>query len=298
MTADASHMGMTRPAQDMRELGRTALMLSPAVFFYVIFFGVPMLSLLVLSFWHVQGFDIVRGFTAVNYMKIAKSGLYRDIMLRTIGIGLLTAAITVPIAFTLSYLMRFVFPYRAQLMLQLVLVSLFSGYLVRIYAWRTILGKQGLLNSALMWLGVTDAPLEFLIYSNFAVIVTLTGLLLPLAVLPIYSSMANISRDHIEIAADLGSRRLHLVRTVLIPMALPGIRTAFAFTFLLAAGDFVTPSLVGGSQSIMIGNVIADQFRGTGANWPLGAALAFVVMAAVMLIVLAVSQLIARLARW
>lgn len=298
MTAGASHIGMTGPAQDMREPGRTVLMLSPAVLFYAVFFGVPMLSLFVLSLWRAEGFNIIPTFTAENYLKIAASGLYRDIMLRTIGVGLLTAAITVPIAFTLSYLMRFVFQHRAQMILQLVLVSLFSGYLVRIYAWRTILGKQGLLNSALQWLDLTDGPLEFLIYSNFAVIVTLTGLLLPLAVLPIYSAMANISRDHIEIAADLGSRRLHLIRTVLVPMALPGIRTAFAFTFLLAAGDFVTPSLVGGSQSIMIGNVIADQFRGTGANWPLGAALAFVVMAVVMLIALAVTRLIAQVARW
>lgn len=298
MTAGTARIGMTEYGHDARDAARAAVMLSPAVLFYVIFFGVPMLSLLVLSFWHVEGFDIVADFTGANYQKIASSGLYRDILLRTIGLGLLTAAITVPIAFTLSYLMRFVFPHKAQFILQLVLVSLFSGYLVRIYAWRTILGKQGLLNSALQWLGAIDRPLEYLIYSNFAVIVTLTGLLLPLAVLPIYSSMANISRDHIEIAADLGSRRLHLVRTVLIPMALPGIRTGFAFTFLLAAGDFVTPSLVGGSQSIMIGNVIADQFRGTGANWPLGAALAFVVMAAVMLIVIVITHLIRRVTRW
>ena len=120
----------------------------------------------------------------------------------------------------------------------------------------------------------------------------------PLAVLPIYSAMSNISRDHLEIASDLGSRRLYLVRTILIPMALPGVNTAFAFTFLLAAGDFVTPNLVGGSQGIMIGNVIADQFRGTGANWPLGAALALVTVCCVMLIVWAVNRVIRWVTRW
>ena len=126
----------------------------------------------------------------------------------------------------------------------------------------------------------------------------LSGLWLPLAVLPIYSAMSNISRDHLEIASDLGSRRLYLVRTILIPMALPGVNTAFAFTFLLAAGDFVTPNLVGGSQGIMIGNVIADQFRGTGANWPLGAALALVTVCCVMLIVWAVNRVIRWVTRW
>lgn len=273
-------------------------MLAPATGFYLLFFAVPMLSLFVLSFWRAQGFDIVPAFTFDNYAKIATSPLYRGILLRTIGVGLTVAAVTVPVAFALSYLMRFVFQQRAQLILQLILISLFSGYLVRIYAWRTILGKQGLLNSALDWLGLIDKPLEFLIYSNFAVIVTLAGLLLPLAVLPIYSAMSNISREHLDIASDLGSRRLHLVRTILVPMALPGIGTAFAFTFLLAAGDFVTPNLVGGSRGIMIGNVIADQFRGTGANWPLGAALAFVTVCIVMLIVIAVTRLLRQVTRW
>jgi spermidine/putrescine transport system permease protein len=273
-------------------------LLSPAAGFYMLFFVVPMGSLFVLSFWHAQGFDIVPALSLENYAKIATSPLYRNILLRTIGVGLTTATVTVPVAFALAYLMRFVFQRRAQIILQLVLISLFSGYLVRIYAWRTILGKQGLLNSTLSWLDLIDRPLEFLIYSKFAVIVTLAGLLLPLAVLPIYASMSNISRDHLEIASDLGSRRLHLVRTILIPMALPGIGTAFAFTFLLAAGDFVTPNLVGGSQGIMIGNVIADQFRGTGANWPLGAALAFVTVCCVTLIVIAVTRLLRKVAKW
>ncbi len=273
-------------------------MLAPVGGFYLIFFVVPILSLFVLSFWRAQGFDIIPTFTLESYEKIATSPLYRIILLRTIGVGLITAAITVPIAFALSYLMRFVFERRAQLILQLLLISLFSGYLVRIYAWRTILGKQGLLNSTFTWLGLIDSPIEFLIYSRFAVIVTLVGLLLPLAVLPIYSAMSNISRDHLEIASDLGSRRLYLVRTILVPMALPGVNTAFAFTFLLAAGDFVTPNLVGGSQGIMIGNVIADQFRGTGANWPLGAALAFVTVCCVMLIVWAINRVIRWVTRW
>jgi spermidine/putrescine transport system permease protein len=169
---------------------------------------------------------------------------------------------------------------------------------VRIYAWRTILGKQGLINTTLDWLGLIAEPLDFLIYSNLATVITLSGLLLPLAVLPIYSSMANILREHLEVARDLGSKRTHLVRTILIPMALPGIRTAFAFTYLLAAGDFVTPSLVGGTQGVMIGNVIADQFRGIGSNWPLGAALAFVTMAIVLAIYVAVIQVIRWATKW
>ena len=147
-------------------------------------------------------------------------------------------------------------------------------------------------------LGLIDEPLPFLIYSNLAVVITLSGLLLPLAVLPLYSAMLNISRDHVEVARDLGARGRHLLRTILLPMALPGVRTAFAFAFLLAAGDFVTPSLVGGTQSQLIGNIIADQFRGIGSNWPLGAALAFVTIAAVLIVYFAVIRLTRWVTRW
>jgi spermidine/putrescine transport system permease protein len=272
--------------------------LLPATLFYAVFFFAPMVFLLVLSFWQAQGFNLIPDFTFANYQRIATSALYQTLIVRTVIVGLSTACIVVPLAFVLAYLMRFVLERRGQILLQLVLLSLFSGYLVRIYAWRTILGKQGLLNSALEWLGLIEEPLEFLIYSNFAVVVTLVGLLLPLALLPIYSSMTNVSRDYLEVARDLGSRRMHLVRTVLLPMTLPGVGAAFAFSFLLAAGDFVTPALVGGTQSIMIGNVIADQFRGVGSNWPLGAALAFVMIVIVMLIYLVVMRLLRWVTRW
>ena len=272
--------------------------LLPAGVFYAAFFALPMLRLLVISFWTAKGFTLVPGFTLANYEKIFTSPLYQALMLRTIGVAFVSTLVIVPTAFALAYCMRFVFERRGQLILQIVLLSLFSGYLVRIYAWRTILGKQGLLNSTLQWLGLIDAPLEFLIYSNIAVVITLSGLLLPLAVLPLYSAMLNVPRDHMEAARDLGASRFHVLRTVLVPMALPGLRTAFAFSFLLAAGDFVTPSLVGGTQSLLIGNIIADQFRGIGSNWPLGAAMAFVVVAVMLLSYLAVIRLIRWVTRW
>jgi len=270
----------------------------PAGTFYAVFFAAPMVCLFVLSFWTTKGFELIPGFTLANYVKIFTSPLHQALMRRTVGVAFVTTAIVVPAAFALAYCMRFVFERRGQFILQVVLLSLFSGYLVRIYAWRTILGKQGLLNSTLEWTGLIDAPLEFLIYSNIAVVITLGGLLLPLAVLPLYSAMLNVSRDYLEASRDLGAGRLHVLRTVLLPMVLPGLRTAFAFSFLLAAGDFVTPTLVGGSQNLLIGNVIADQFRGIGSNWPLGAAMAFVVVSVMLLSYLAVMRIIKWVTRW
>jgi spermidine/putrescine transport system permease protein len=182
--------------------------------------------------------------------------------------------------------------------LDLVLISMFSGYLVRIYAWRTILGKEGLLNAALLQLGLVREPLTFLIFSQWAVVITLVGILIPLAVLPIYSSMSNVSREHLEGARDLGSKGWHLHRTILIPMVLPGLSTAFAIAFILAVGDFVVPAMVGGTQGLMIGNVVADQFKGIGSNWPLGAALAFLILVLVVAVYLAVTRLIRLATRW
>jgi spermidine/putrescine transport system permease protein len=179
-----------------------------------------------------------------------------------------------------------------------ILVSLFSGYLVRIYSWRTILGREGVLNSALLELGVIDAPLTFLVYSSWSVVLTLAGMLIPLAVLPIYASMSNVGRDQLEGAQDLGSRGLHLHRTVLVPMVLPGLSSAFAIAFILAAGDFVVPLLIGGTQGVLIGNIVADQFRGLGANWPLGSALSFVVVATMLVLYLVTTRLVRTVTRW
>jgi spermidine/putrescine transport system permease protein len=270
----------------------TLRQISPAAVFYCIFFVVPLLILFFISFWRMRNFNLVADFTLSNYRESLTSNLYRAVLFRTIVIGFLATYIVVPIAYVFSYLMRFVFERRAQMLLDLVLVSMFSGYLVRIYAWRTILGKDGILNSLLLEMRVIDAPLRYLIFSNWAVIIILVGLLLPLAILPIYSSMSNISKEYIEVAKDLGSRGVHLHRTIIIPMILPGLRIAFAFTFLLAVGEFVVPALVGGTQGLMIGNVIADQFRGIGSNWPLGAALAFVVIGVVMAVYLMIIRII------
>lgn len=290
-------MPTTLAAPNRRAWAPVAALL-PAGGFYALFFALPVLALLVLSFWTASGFKLIPGFSLDNYIKILTSPLYRALMLRTIGVAFATTLLIVPMAFALAYCMRFVFERRGQLILQVILLSLFSGYLVRIYAWRTILGKQGLLNSTLQWLGLIDQPLEFLIYSNTAVVITLSGLLLPLAVLPLYSAMLNVPRDFLEASRDLGAGQAYSIRTVLLPMVMPGLRTAFAFAFLLSAGDFVTPTLVGGTQSLLIGNVIADQFRGIGSNWPLGAAMAFVVVAVMFLSFTIVVRVIERATRW
>lgn len=271
--------------------------LIPATGFYVAFFAVSLAILFVYSFWTQVRYDVVPGFTLDNYLESLGSPLIQAVVLRTVLIGFVTAAITVPVAYVLAYLMRFVFTTRGRLLLDIVLISMFSGYLVRIYAWRTILGRNGILNAALLELGVIQEPITFLIFSNWAVLVTLVGLLIPLSLLPIYSSMSNVSRDHLEVARDLGSRSFTLHRTILLPMVLPGVSVAFAISFLLAAGDFVVPTMVGGTQGVMVGSLVNDWFKGVAPNWPLGSALVFILLALIVGILVTTNRAVRAVTR-
>lgn len=272
-------------------------LLLPGISLYAIFFIIPLSILAVYSFWTQIDFKMHPGFTLEHYQAVFTTSLYRDVFLRTIIVATLTAIIVVPIAYILSYIMQFVFPSKARLLLNIILISMFSGYLVRIYAWRTILGKEGLLNTALIHLGIISKPITFLIFSNWSIAITLVGLLIPLALLPIWSSMSNVSKDHLEVAGDLGSRGFQMHRTILIPMVLPGIATAFAISFILAAGDFVVPTMLGGTNGVMAGNLIADQFKGLAPNWPLGASLAICVLAILIAIQMGFMKLVREVTR-
>ena len=271
--------------------------LIPATAFYVAFFALSLVVLFAYSFWTQVRYDVVPGFTLDNYLHSLGSPLITAVVFRTVVIGFVTAAITVPIAYVLAFVMRFVFTTRGRLLLDIVLISMFSGYLVRIYAWRTILGRNGVLNAALLELGVISEPITFLIYSNWATLITLVGLLIPLSLLPIYASMSNVSRDHMEVARDLGSRSLTLHRTVLLPMVLPGISVAFALSFLLAAGDFVVPTMVGGTQGVMVGNLVNDWFKGVAQDWPLGSALVFILLALVVVLLAGTNRALRAVSR-
>jgi len=276
----------------------TRRLLLPGSSFYVIFFVIPFVILGLYSFWTQIDFKMHPVFTLEHYQAVLTTSLYKGVFLRTIIVATLTAIIVVPIAYVLSYIMQFVFPRKGRILFDIILVSMFSGYLVRIYAWRTILGKEGLLNATLLQLRIISKPITFLIFSNWSIAITLVGLLIPLALLPISSSMANVSKDHLEVAGDLGSRGLNMHRTILIPMVLPGISTAFAISFILAAGDFVVPTMVGGTNGVMVGNLIADQFKGLAPNWPLGAALAMSVLVVLIAIHAALMRLVREITRW
>jgi spermidine/putrescine transport system permease protein len=266
------------------KLGSPALLV-PGGVFYGVFFLAPLGLLIAYSFYSVDqvNLQITPTFEFANYRAAGSGALYRDIILRTVLLGLVVAIIVVALAYCFAYIATFVFPRYRELLLFLMLASIFGGYLVRIYAWRTILGNEGLINSFLIWLGVVREPLRFLLFSRFAVVITLVNFLLPFGVLPLYGALQNVPRDALEAARDLGAGPVAVFRTILLPLTATGVKIAFAFAFVLAAGDYVTPELVGGTNGIMIGNVIADQF-GVAYDWPLGAALAITTLGCVLVV--------------
>lgn len=289
----ASRSGRRRAAW----LGAVAQLAPPALF-YLLLFVAPLGILAAYSVYTVDqiNLQIEPGFTLDNYRAAVDAGLYRELIVHTILTGLAVAVVTVAFAYVFAYIATFVFPLRRELLLFLVLASIFGGYLVRIYAWRTILGEEGLVNSALASMGLISDPLDFLIFSRFAVVVTLVNFLLPFAILPLYSAMQNVPRDALEAGRDLGGGPLAVFRTILLPVTTTGIRVAFAFAFVLAAGDYVTPALVGGTSGQMVGNIIADQF-GPAFNWPLGSALAFTTLALALVVYWIVGALLRFAAR-
>lgn len=257
------------------------LQILPAAFFLMVFLIGPVTVFFIYSFWTVEGFNLAPAWTLANYAKALSDPIYQSLFAQTIGTAAAAAAITVVIAYLFAHAVRFHLRRYQEALLFLVVVALFSGYLVRIYAWRTILGDEGVINSVLIGLGLVSEPLHFLLFSRIATTITLVNFLVPLAVLPMYAALQNVRDEEIEAARDLGAGAAGAFWRVTLPLAWNGVFAAFALTFIIAAGDYVTPQLVGGTSGSMVGRSIASTF-GTAFNWPLGAALSFLTLTFVL----------------
>ncbi len=249
-------------------------LLSPLALYTLVFFVIPMLTMLVYSFWQTSGFALVREFTLKNYIQVFTDPVYAKLIIRSLLVGLGAAVLSILIAYPLAYTMAFKVKKHKDLLLFIVLLTLFGNYLIRIYALRSLLSTNGLLDVILVGLGVAQEHQSYLLYSPAGVAIALTNVYVPVAVLPIYSALLNIPRQVGEAARDLGAGPLRGFYEVTLPLSTPGIVPAFVFIFLLSTGDFVTPELVGGTNGAMIGGSIINQF-GVVFNWPLGSALAF-----------------------
>jgi spermidine/putrescine transport system permease protein len=264
--------------------GRSWPLLGPAGAVLGALFLLPLAGLLVVSFWTVARLRLQPDLTLANYARVFAD--YGDLLLRTLGMGVGVGILTTALATVFAYGIRFRAGRLAEPLLFVTLLTVFGGYLVKIYAWKSILGSDGLVNGALLRLGVVQAPVEALLYSRTAVVVTLVNLLLPFAVLPVYAALRNVPNDCLDAARDLGAGPLVTAWRIVLPQCRWGLFAAFAVAFLGAAGDYVTPLLLGGASGSMLGQFIALQFSAR-FNWPLGAAMSFTLFAACMALVAA-----------
>jgi spermidine/putrescine transport system permease protein len=251
---------------------RAAITLPPLLW-VAVFLLVPYALLLCYSFWSVSPSQtITHSWTLDNYRELFRVNVYLQTLFRSMWIAARVMIFSLLLGYPLAYYLSFYAGARKDLFYQLVIIPLWVSYLVRAYAWKTILGSDGVLNTLLQYLHLTKHPLEFLLYSPFAVVLTLTHIYTPFAVLPIYAALEHIPRNLVEASSDLGASPLQTFWRVIFPLSIPGVLAGATFAFVLSLGDFLAPLLLGGPSGIMISNIVVSLF-GAAYNWPLGAAI-------------------------
>jgi spermidine/putrescine transport system permease protein len=279
---------------------RGYLLMTPTILLMVALLLAPLASLFLRSFWSQHGFEIDPTFTLKNYWALIApsdqvtwwSGIpfplqnpaYAIVIIKSLAISFAATIAVILIAYPMAYFLAFRVTRHKMLWLIVITIPFWTSYLLRVFAWKIILGFNGVINSFLIYVGIIDKPLEFLLYNPLSVVITLAHAWVAYAILPIYVSLEKIDRSLLEAATDLGDRPWERFLRVTLPLSLPGVIASTLMVFIPTVGDYVTPSLVGGPTGVMVGNTIQSLF-GQRNDGPLGAALSAVVMLIVTLIV-------------
>ncbi len=269
-------------ADSGRNLRQGYALLSPTLGVVGLALAAPMALLLLTSLKTQTGTGFEAGWTLAQYGEVLGRDSYRILFARSLAIAGLVTLLTVALAYPMAYFVAF-HARRKFLWLIVLTIPFWTSYLLRVFAWKIILGYGGVINSGLLGLGLIGEPLSFLLYNPFSVVVTLAHAWAAFAILPIYVSLEKIDRSLLEAASDLGDGALRRFARITLPLSMPGVIGAAILIFVPTTGDFVTPELVGGPAGAMIANIIEVQFSQVG-NWPLGAALALVSMVMVAVI--------------
>ena len=244
----------------------------------VVLLFVPYTLLLVQSFWRVTGGVLTPGFTLDNYRRLVGTPLYPRTILYSAETALWVTGFALLLAYPLAYLLAFKVRRHRDLLYLAVIIPLRVSYVVRAYAWKIILGQHGILNGLLLSLGLIHEPLSVLLYSRWAVVVALTHIYTPFALMPIFAVLEAIPPSLREASRDLYAGSWRTFWHVTLPLSLPGVVAGATFAFVLSMGDFLAPQLLGGSDSaLMVSNLVWSLF-GVAYNWPLGAAVAVVML--------------------
>lgn len=267
------------PSARALERRQMLLWLLPPVAWFTVFMLVPYALLLYYSVGTVNDMRFVPGLTAANFIKVFTTEPYLSVIIKSARIGLATAILSSIVAYPLAFFLAF-HVQRPQLrfvLYLLIIVPWWASYLVKAYAWKTILGTNGILNTILQSSGLAHEPVRLFLYNEFSVTLTLTYIFTPFAVLSIYAQLERIPTSLIEAAINLGADGWMIFRRIVFPISVPGIIAGAIITFSLAFGDFVAPVLVGGPDSLMISNIVIN-LLGVAFDWPLAAAIGLIII--------------------
>jgi spermidine/putrescine transport system permease protein len=250
----------------------------------IVFVLLPILSFVIVSLWRLEDGQIVQKLTLDNYRAFFTDASYLPVYLSTVLLALEVTVVNIAVAAAVAL---FIFRRSARVrfvLLMTFVLPLFMSYIIKVYSIRGILGQRGLLNEGLMALGLIEAPIEALLFSRTAIFIALAVIYLPFAILPIYLALDRIPPNYLAASADLGGGTWDGLRYIVAPLAMPGVALAAVFTFVLTLGDFVTPQMVGGTQGFTFGRIVYSQF-GLALDWPLGSALAVILLMTTLLAV-------------
>jgi len=283
-----SEAGSTQPM----ERRWSALVTVLAFALPVVFVLVPLAIFLGYSFFSVDQGTIVYGLSLGNYVRFFTDPVFLPVFWNTILLCVSVAIICIMLAYPAAYFLTTLKGRWRYALLMLLLVPLLMSYVIKIYAIRSILGLNGFLNKALVAVGILEQPSTLFVFNMNAILLTLTLLLIPFAILPIFLSLERIPQVLLRASDDLGASGLQTFLRITLPLSLPGVASAASFVFVLAIGDFLTPQMVGGISGFTFGRILYSQF-GTAYNWPFGAALS-VALAVVVIVAILVGERFGR----
>lgn len=252
-------------------------LLAPALIFMLVAILVPFAILIMMSFWTAQGFEFDTSFSLHNYQQAFERPIYGALLERSLWISGIATVVTVIVCYPMAYYVAFHVHRNKMMWIILMTLPFWTSYLLRVFAWKVVLGYEGVINSFLISVGFIEEPLEVLLYSQSAVIITLAHAWAAFAILPMFVSLEKIDKSLLEAATDLGDGPVMRFLRVTLPLSLPGVISASLLIFIPTTGDYITPALLGGPDGAMIGNLIQKMF-GPINNWPMGATLSIILM--------------------
>ncbi len=248
-------------AQSQGKEARTGwLLISPPAIYALLLLAAPLATVLIYSVLTGGRGEIGLPFTLANFTELFDKPIYQSVMLRSLFVSLSVTVVTVVLAYPIAYFVSFhVSPSKKALWLFLITIPFWTSYVIRVALWRTILGYEGIVDSALIGIGVTDQPVNILSNGILSMIITLSHAYAPFAVLPIFVSLEKVDRSLLEAGQDLGESRLMTFIRVTLPLTMPGVIAAVLIVFIPTVGDYVTPELIGGGKVPLIANLIESQ---------------------------------------